>query len=369
MAQLYFFVFILTLIGTLVTIKAVIIVSRQKHLFDDPTEDRKVHLYRIPNLGGVGMYCTFVFSVSVILPNGLLPYFNSFIASSMVLFAIGLKDDLVGVSPNKKFVAQIFAALILSYIGDVRITNLYGLFSTTEISYPLSILLTIVFYIFVYNAINLVDGIDGLAGMLGLVASVTYSILFWLLDSKGDFILALGFTGILIGFLYYNFTPAKIFMGDTGSLFTGFMLALFSVRFLELNHSKSIPLFKVSPGIALSVILIPVFDTLRVFLLRVLRGNSPFLADKNHLHHRFLKMGFSHSQATLILTTSSILFILTSVFLQNIGSIQLFFFLILLATLLNLFFWSLSRIKDKSQVKVINIEEESENYNKVDSNI
>jgi len=363
MLSLYFFEFIIALLGSIVTIKAIIIVAKQKHLYDEPIEERKIHISRISNLGGVGMYCTFIFSLTLILPNNQLSYLNSFIASSMILFAIGLKDDLIGVSPNKKFVAQIFAALILSYIGDVRFTNLYGLFSVTEISYPLSILLTILFSIFIYNAINLSDGIDGLAGLLGIVATVTYGVFFWLLDSKGDLFLVVGFLAILIGFLYYNLSPAKIFMGDTGSLFTGFMLSLFTVRFLEINSNSKTPLFESSPSIALSVLIIPVFDTLRVFFLRIIRGQSPFAADKNHLHHRLLNLGFSHIQSSLIISGTTLIFIFTAVFFQPIGNIQLFIFLILLAILLNFFLWNLSRKKQVESANVVNIKE-SLNENK-----
>lgn len=368
MVTLYIFLFLFGLIGTFITIKAVIIVSKEKHLFDDPSEDRKIHKTRIPNLGGVAMYCTFIFSVSVFLPTGLLTYYNSFVASSMILFAIGLKDDLIGVSPEKKFVAQIFAALILSYIGDVRFTNLYGLFSFSVLSFPLSIILTILFYIFIYNAINLIDGIDGLAGMLGVIGSITYCILFWLVGSPGDFILAFGFLSILLGFLYFNITPAKVFMGDTGSLFTGFMLALFSVRFLELHHSLKTPIFISSPAIVFSIILIPVFDTSRVFLLRIISGKSPFVADKNHLHHRLLRMGFTHLQSTLIMSSTSIVFILAASLLQFIGNSQLIVFLILLAILLNLFFWSLSRRVEIRDNKVIGMTPVDSSFKKSDIN-
>lgn len=337
------FLFVIALLGTLVTIRSVIAVARIKHLFDEPSEVRKIHIYRTPNLGGVGMYCTFVFSTALIIPNNYLPYFNSFIAASMIIFAIGLKDDLVGLGPTKKFLAQIFAALILSYLGNVRITSFYGLLGVNEISYPLSILITVLVNIFIYNAINLIDGIDGLAGGIGLLATSTYAICFYIMGFKGDCLLAVGFASVLIGFLYYNVSPAKTFMGDTGSLFTGFMLALFSIRFIELNRSNPIPAFKTAPAIALSIVIIPVFDTIRVFLLRILRGRSPFIADCNHVHHRFLNMGFSHMQATGILLLTNLLFIVTSFLLQEIGNPQLISFIVFLAIIVNFFFWNISK--------------------------
>ncbi len=349
MLLLSVFLFLIALLGTLVTIRSIIAVARIKHLFDEPSEERKIHVYRTPNLGGVGMYCTFIFSTALIIPNNYLPYFNSFVAASMIIFAIGLKDDLVGLGPTKKFLAQIFAALILSYLGNIRITSFYGLFGVQEISYPLSILITVLVNIFIYNEINLIDGIDGLAGGIGLLSTVTYAICFYVMGYKGDFLLAIGFASVLIGFLYFNISPAKTFMGDTGSLFTGFMLALFSIRFMELNKlNHSLPtIVKTAPAITLSILIIPVFDTIRVFLLRVLRGRSPFAADSNHVHHRFLNMGFSHMQATGILLFTNLLFIIVSFLLQEIGNAQLISFIIFSAIIVNFFFWNLSKKERK----------------------
>ena len=277
--------FLTALLGTMICIRSVISVARTKHLFDEPSEERKIHIYQTPNLGGVGIYCAFLFAVALVIPTSSLPYFNSFIAASLIIFAIGLKDDLVGLGPTKKFLAQIAAAGILAFLGDIRLTSFHGLFGVGEISYPLSILLTILINIFIYNALNLIDGIDGLAGGLGLLASITYAICFFIMGSWGDCLLAIAFSGTLIGFLYYNISPAKTFMGDTGSLFTGFMLSVFCIRFVELNKLPTSS-FNVAPAIAFSTIIIPIVDTVRVFILRILRGRSPFIADNNHLHHR-----------------------------------------------------------------------------------
>lgn len=352
------FLFVIALLGTLVTIRSIIAVARIKHLFDEPSEERKIHVYRTPNLGGVGMYCTFIFSTAIIIPLSYLPYYNSLVAASMIIFAVGLKDDLVGLGPTKKFLAQIFAALIIAYLGDVRITSFYGLLGVQEISYPLSILLTVLINIFVYNAINLIDGIDGLAGGIGLLASITYAVCFYLMGAKGDSLLAIGFASVLVGFLYYNISPAKTFMGDTGSLFTGFMLALFSIRFIELNKTHSFPQFKTAPAIALAVVIIPVFDTIRVFLLRILRGRSPFVADSNHVHHRFLNMSFTHMQATGILLLTNIVFIITTILLQDIGNAQLMSFIVFLAITVNFFFWNLSKNEKKQLAEIKQIHQE-----------
>lgn len=324
-----------------------------KHLFDEPSEERKIHIYKTPNLGGVGIYCAFLFAVALVVPPrsaegvSLVPYFNNLVAASLIIFAIGLKDDLVGLGPTKKFLAQIAAAGIVAFLGNIRLTSFHGLFGIDEISYPLSILITVLIYIFIYNAFNLIDGIDGLAGSLGLLASAAFAIFFFMLGDFGDCFLAIGFAGCLIGFLYYNVSPAKTFMGDTGSLFVGFMLSIFCVRFIEISNAGTSTVFKTAPAIAISVIIIPVIDTIRVFLLRIIRGRSPFVADSNHLHHRFINMGFTHIQTTGIIVLSNALFIVLSYSLQSIGNAQLISFQIFLAVMINFFFWNLSRAERK----------------------
>jgi UDP-N-acetylmuramyl pentapeptide phosphotransferase/UDP-N-acetylglucosamine-1-phosphate transferase len=347
--------FLTALLGTMICIRSVIAVARVKHLFDEPSEERKIHIYKTPNLGGVGIYCAFLFAVALVMPTNLVSYFNSFVAASLIIFAIGLKDDLVGLGPTKKFLAQIAAAGIIAFLGDIRFTSFHGLFGVGEISYPLSILITVLINIFVYNAINLIDGIDGLAGCLGLLASIAYAVCFYLMGDWGDCMLAIAFSGTLIGFLYYNISPAKTFMGDTGSLFIGFMLSIFCVRFVELNKAN-VGVFKAAPSIGLAIIIIPVVDTVRIFMFRIIRGRSPFVADSNHLHHRFINMGFTHLQTTLILTATSALFIAVAFLLQGIGNAQLISFLIFLAIMINFFFWNLSR-KDKRQAEILPIKE------------
>lgn len=348
--------FLTALLGTMICIRSVIAVAREKHLFDEPSEERKIHIYKTPNLGGVGIYCAFLFAITLVIPSNTLSFLNSFIAASLIIFAIGLKDDLVGLGPTKKFLAQIAAAGIIAFLGDIRFTSFHGLFGVGDISYPLSILITILINIFIYNAINLIDGIDGLAGSLGLLGSITFAVCFYLAGSTGDCLLAIAFAGSLIGFLYYNITPAKTFMGDTGSLFIGFMLSLFCVRFVELNKSP-VALFTAAPAIALAIIIIPVVDTVRVFMFRVLRGRSPFVADSNHLHHRFINMGFSHLLTTAILVATNAIFIAAALLLQSIGNAQLISFLIFLAIMINFLFWNLSKKEEKSQAEVLPLHE------------
>ena len=325
-------IFLLSLGASLFTIRSIIIVARLKKLYDSPTEDRKIHLYMTPNLGGIGIYCAFIFSVALLLNTQKVPYLTSMIAASILIFAVGLKDDLVMVAPSKKFLAQILAALIMAYFGNIRITSFYGILGIYELSYPVSFLVTILFSVYIYNAINLIDGVDGL---------------FWILGYQADALVAIAFAGSILGFLYFNVTPAKTFMGDSGSLITGFVLSILSFKFASISQSPKV-YFTAAPTLAIAILLIPLFDTLRVFILRIMNGKSPFEADSNHIHHRLLNIGFTHLQTTGILLGTNIIIIALAILFQPIGNSQLLLFLFILAILNNVFLWNLSRKKGEN---------------------
>ena len=325
-------IFLLSLAASLFTIRSIIIVARLKKLYDTPTEDRKIHLYMTPNLGGIGIYCAFIFSVALLLNSQKVPYLTSMIAASILIFAVGIKDDLVMVAPSKKFLAQILAALIMAYFGNIRITSFYGILGIYELSYPVSFLVTILFSVYIYNAINLIDGVDGLAGGIGLLASATYAVLFWILGYQADALVAIAFAGSILGFLFFNVTPAKTFMGDSGSLITGFVLSILSFKFAAISQSPKV-YFTAAPTLAIAILLIPLFDTLRVFVLRIMNGKSPFEADRNHIHHNLLDLGMSHREATLTLYLINIVFITTAMLLRNISSLILLYILLGMATL------------------------------------
>jgi UDP-GlcNAc:undecaprenyl-phosphate GlcNAc-1-phosphate transferase len=350
--------FLLALAISLFTNRSVIIVAKLKKLFDEPTEDRKIHNFKTPNLGGVGIYTAFIFSTSIILNNQNVTYFNSLISASILIFAVGLKDDLIKVSPTKKFLAQIIAAFIMAYFGNLRITSFYGILGIEELTYPLSMIVTILFSVFIYNAINLIDGVDFLAGGIVFTASLCFCYLFYQLNSLMDATITFIYAGAVLGFLYYNYSPAKTFMGDSGSLLSGFMLSIFAFRFCEINQANA-SLFKSGPSLAFSILLIPLFDTLRVFILRIMRGKSPFSADNNHIHHRLINLGFSHKQTSCILLSANLIIILFAYLFQSIGNVQLIVFLLILSVLINLLLWNFHyHIKSNGKIRKIYENEE-----------
>ena len=340
--------FFVALTIVLLAIPPIIKVAKIKHLFDEPSEDRKIHIYKTPNLGGVGIFVGLLITLCLCIPFASIPHVNFIIASTIILFALGLKDDLVGLSPLVKFIAQIIAALIICYFADIRLTSMYGFFGIGDISVPLSILISILFILLLVNAFNLIDGIDCLAGTVSLIASLTFAWCFWQMGTYGLMYLSLCIAGSLCGFLYFNRSPAKIFMGDTGSLMLGFLFAILSIKFIEFNKFSPVlnpnPVFHSAPAIVCGILVIPIFDTLRVFTLRILKGVSPFNADRNHIHHRMIDFKLSHMQSTGVLVTVNFIFIATVFLLRDIGTLELFLFITIMTLVLNVTSWHFSNL-------------------------
>jgi UDP-GlcNAc:undecaprenyl-phosphate GlcNAc-1-phosphate transferase len=319
--------FIISLLFVVFAIPSIIAVSFRKRLFDDPSESRKVHDRVVPNFGGVAIFTALLFSCSLLIPSYLLPEVNVLMSAGLILFMTGLKDDVVGLSPAIKFLAQLVSALITVVVANIRIENMHGMFGAHELPYVGSVILTVFFIVGIVNAFNLIDGIDGLAGTLGVIFSLIFAFLFFKAGVLGWSYISLALTGALIGFLFFNVTPAQIFMGDSGSLLLGFVAALLSLKFLQVSSTDIVmfgPFYITSgAGLVIAILIIPIFDTLRVLILRILKNTSPFRADNNHLHHRLLFLGLSHVQATLVLAVVNILFIAMALSLQQLGNTQL----------------------------------------------
>jgi UDP-N-acetylmuramyl pentapeptide phosphotransferase/UDP-N-acetylglucosamine-1-phosphate transferase len=290
-------------------------VAKLKHLVDAPGDVRKIHKRSVPTIGGVVVVFGFLFSALLILPSLTFSEGGSFDArwlymmgAAFALFYVGLKDDLIGLSPAKKLLVHLVLGTLLLWGGGFRIETFGGLFGIHElpllISYPFSLFV----YIVVVNAINLIDGIDGLAGGYGALAFGAFGAFFWFTDNPAPAILAIAFAGSLLGFLVYNFHPARIFMGDCGSLVLGLVAYTFASELLNTpEHHLPLAFSGISlPVLGMSLLAYPLVDTLRVFTLRAMDGRSPFSPDKNHLHHRLIMAGYGHRGASIILYVYSI---------------------------------------------------------------
>jgi UDP-N-acetylmuramyl pentapeptide phosphotransferase/UDP-N-acetylglucosamine-1-phosphate transferase len=237
------------------------------------------------------------------------------LGSITLLFFLGLKDDILVLSPRKKFSGQLLAALLLIIFTDTRISGLSGILGVTLMPYWLSVVFTLFVYLLIINAFNLIDGVDGLAGSMALMASVAFGYVFYKSNDLSMVVLAAASVGAILPFLYFNFSKKrKMFMGDTGSMILGFIIAVFAVRFIDNSEELVTNKYNgTSPVLVLSFLFFPLLDTLRIFFIRlVIHKKSPFSPDKNHLHHRFLRLGFTHFKTTLIiLIINSILIIAT----------------------------------------------------------
>lgn len=312
----------------LFTMPSLIKVARLKHLVDEPTEERKLHSRSIPTIGGIIIFAAIIFSYSIWFPLqgpfgpftgsgecmgqcGSYKLFKFVIAAMVLLFFLGVKDDIIGFSPVKKLVGHVIVGYILVVMGDVRIRDMHGIFGVYGVSNEISIALSFFTYVVMVNAFNLIDGVDGLAGGIGLISALTYG--FWLFWA-GDVALAmLAFVlaGALLGFLVFNFHPARIFMGDSGSLIIGAILSVLAMRVVD-HDTRQLPdwlRLVPTPLFAMATVAYPLVDTLRIFIVRTARGVSPFNADKNHIHHRLMALGLGHRGTTGMLYLYSALMI------------------------------------------------------------
>jgi UDP-GlcNAc:undecaprenyl-phosphate GlcNAc-1-phosphate transferase len=309
------------------SIPTILRVAHFKNLFDEPGK-RRIHKQRVPNLGGLGIFIGFLFTYTLYIDWFDLRPIPFILPALLVIFSIGIKDDILITAPMMKLLGQILAAFIIVGFGDLRITDLHGFFGLQP-DYFTSIAISILFVIFIVNGFNLIDGVDGLAGISGVLSTLGFSIWFFINDDIHVTILGAIVIGCLLAFLYYNVfsKDQKIFMGDTGSMVIGFILATMAIRFMETNASgvrDNLNSQMISaPSVVVGILIIPIIDTLRVFFLRLSRGNSPFVADKNHIHHRLLTLGFTHLQVALILGGVNLFFIVFSFALKDFGMLKL----------------------------------------------
>jgi UDP-GlcNAc:undecaprenyl-phosphate/decaprenyl-phosphate GlcNAc-1-phosphate transferase len=319
--------FLTSLLAVIFAIPSIITVAKQKGLFDTP-DHRKLHTNKIPRLGGLAIIAGFSIAVSVWgIPTELESRLQFMQAALIILFFSGLKDDIVAMSPIKKLYSQIIAAALVVIGENIRVTSFYGLFGVDSIPIWVSYALSIFTIVVITNAFNLIDGIDGLAGGIGFIISVTFGLWFNFIDQVGWSIISFSLAGALLGFLVFNFNPAKIFMGDAGSLSTGFLLAVLAIKFIEFNNPSVQNYYKITtaPVIAIAILIIPLFDTIRVFSVRALKRRSPFSADRNHLHHLLLNTGLGHKEVSLLMYIVNIVFVLIAFLMKDSNILSMLF--------------------------------------------
>ncbi|HQW92374.1 MAG TPA: MraY family glycosyltransferase [Ferruginibacter sp.] len=305
---------------TFFAIPVIIQVAKDKKLFDEPDE-RKVHKNVIPTLGGLGIFAGFIIATLMGVPAAITSELQYFAAATTVIFFLGIKDDILVLSASKKFIGQLIAAGIIIKFGGIQLTNLHGFLGIYEIPHITGMLISLFTIIVITNSFNLIDGVDGLAGSLGLMTTLVFGVYFFYAGQLTFAVMAFALAGSTIGFLIYNFSPAKIFMGDTGSLLLGLVNAILVIKFINVagNPASNFPI-EAAPAIGFSILMIPLFDTLRVFGLRILDRRSPFSPDRTHVHHFLLDLGLSHRMVTITCVLVNISFISLAFFLRNLGT-------------------------------------------------
>jgi UDP-GlcNAc:undecaprenyl-phosphate/decaprenyl-phosphate GlcNAc-1-phosphate transferase len=309
----------ISFIITFLAIPVIMRIAEEKKLFDLP-DGRKLHNTPIASLGGVGIFSGFFMAALLSITFKINPEFQYYFAAALVIFILGLKDDIVVLTATKKFIGQLTAAAILIHLANLRITSMHGLFGLGELPQAFSFALSYVTIILVINAFNLIDGVDGLAGMLGLLTTSVFGTYFFLVGMPAYALLSFAMAGSLLAFLIFNYNPAKIFMGDCGSLLLGLVNTILAIKFITIADSSSVVLpIQSAVAVGVSVLIIPLLDTVRVFSIRIFHGRSPFSPDRNHIHHLLLDRGLSHKYVTLFCFLLNIVFITIAYFGRNLG--------------------------------------------------
>ncbi len=324
---------------TYFSIPSIVSVAREKKLFDEPSR-RKSHVRQIPTLGGVAIFAGITISAGLFVDYNLVPAQYILVACIMMFF-IGIKDDILVIAPAKKLMGQIAAALVLIIpeLGKPKpvlyFTSIHDFWGIDHISQPAGLFLTLFVIIVIINSFNLIDGIDGLAAAVGMLTTGFFGLWFFISGNVAYSLLSAAVFGTLLAFFRYNVfgKKNKIFMGDTGSLILGLMMSVQVIIFNQKNIGYT-SAFRIesAPAVSFAVLIVPLYDTMRVFLIRMSRGRSPFAADKNHIHHCLLKLGFTHRQSTLIIVFANICFIALALLLQDVGIIWLMIIILTIAT-------------------------------------
>lgn len=328
--------FVTAFVLTLIFIPPVIAMVKKWRLFDKPSA-RKEHTSPTPTFGGISIIAGTLVS--------LFLWFNfnspvsaiTFFLSIIVLLGVGIMDDLKDLSARYKLVIEVGLATLLAIAG-IRITSFGGLFGIHDLHLAAQYTITVVTIVGITNAFNLIDGIDGLAGGLGFMCLITLGIFLTLSQDYNNALIAFALAGGLLAFLYFNLNPAKIFMGDTGSLVLGFVVAVLCVQLIKVNVFSAKPVVPYINVFTLGIVFIPVFDTLRVFGMRIWKGRSPFSPDKTHIHHLITNHGYSHAFAARVICIVHGFILMQIFWMKNIKpEIQLFILFALMLLFIFLF--------------------------------
>jgi UDP-GlcNAc:undecaprenyl-phosphate/decaprenyl-phosphate GlcNAc-1-phosphate transferase len=340
--------FLMAFTITYLAIPMIVWADRKNNLLSLPN-GRTSHINPTPVFGGVAIFTGFIISTITFAGSYFDSKFIYCFAGLVIIFIVGAKDDLTHCKPRKKLLGQVIATLYISVLADIRISNLHEFLNIGSIPYLVSIIFTVFVFIVIINSFNLIDGIDGLAAGVGIVIAFLLGVWFYRTNNYLYTVVSFSLVGALVAFFYFNVFSKdhKIFLGDTGSEIVGFILGLILLRFLQLEATiKGPAVMESTPALAISLFIIPLFDTLRVFTIRISQGKSPFKADQQHIHHRLLELGFNHLQSTIILLSVNVTNILVCYLFKDLGT----YILIILQIALCLIFSQILKLQVRKSV-------------------
>ena len=300
--------------ATLVGMPSLIAVAKRKHLVDEPTEARKIHHRSVPTIGGLMVFAALMSSSLVSFaiqqpPSNQIYVWVGILGAAMLVFFMGLKDDIMVMSASRKLFVHMAVGAYLVGALDLRIDNFGGLFGLGHIPFWVSAPFSWFVYIVVVNAVNLIDGLDGLIGGFGTIVMAAFGLWFFQTGDFASAIVAFSTAGALMGFLVFNFNPARIFMGDGGSLLLGLVMYAMAIRLMQTPTEVALEGLA-QPVAAMCMLAYPLVDTLRVFTLRVLDGRSPFSPDRWHIHHKLMELGLGHKKSSCAIWLYTLFFVL-----------------------------------------------------------
>lgn len=310
---------IISYLTTFFLLPLIIRLAHENKIYDIPDE-RKTHNYPVSSLGGIAIFSGLILSMLLVSDfNNYNAEMQYYIAGLFVIFILGLIDDIFILKAWKKTLGQLAAAAVLTLKANLIVTNLHGFLGIYALTHTESIYISFFSIILLINAFNLLDGVDGLAASIGLVTCLLFGTYFLMNNAAPYAVLAFSISGSLLAFLMYNFPPAKIFMGDSGSTLLGLICSMLAIKFVENSNIQINLSHYATPALAFGILLIPLLDVLRVFALRIAKGRSPLVPDRSHFHHLLQNKGLTHTEVTIALLTGQIIFAGLTFLLQDVN--------------------------------------------------
>lgn len=317
---MYYLLSFLSSFATAVLFFPVLIQLFTKYKLSDSPGGRKIHQHVVPSMGGIGFFMAATISLGIWIWQFSIPDIRYVYGGILLMFFVGLRDDFVELRASKKLLGQLVSVLLVVVVADIRVRSFHGFLGLNELNLFASYTFSTIVLLALTNGFNLIDGLDGLAGTIAVISLSLLGTWFYIQGVESYALISFTFLGGVLAFLVFNWHPAKIFMGDTGSLTLGFTLGTLIIAFMEINEGLPEGTFmKFEPtfGISVALMIYPLYDMARVFARRISQGRGPMSPDKSHVHHFLMRMGLKHNQVALVLGFLQFAIIILTIVLKD----------------------------------------------------